>query len=283
MIKFVIKLIALYCFAINSSFAFNPQTGVWVVDSELNGKPGRGIALDIQNNTIVAAIYAYDTSGQSTFYFGAGLITHNQSGPSVSTMELQRYANGRYFGSSDRSGSLVENSGIVRLEFTSGITGYVIFPGEEKKAISRFQFGYGWNSNSLFGAWAFTSYGSKGVTADVVVLSKILGNTQNGNGVVSSSDNTFGCEHQIAGSNAWSVLCVKVDYNGNIIKTFKFFYSVNDGEGLSGTANSLDQGLIIRRIANQTSNGTGILFRADQSELIDASLLINALNSLVVK
>lgn len=283
MLNYVIKLIVLYCLAIGSSWAFIPQTGVWVIDSELNGKPGRGITLDIQNNTIVAAVYAYDASGQSTFYLGSGLITHNQSGPAVSAMQLQRFVGGRYFGSSDLSGSLVENSGMVRFEFTSGITGYVTFPGEEKKAISRFWFGYGWDSNSLFGAWAFTSYGSRGVTADVFVLSKYVGKTQNGNGAVSSADNRFGCEHQIAGSAAWSVLCVKLDDYGNIIRGYKFYYSINDGEGLSGTGNSLDQGLVVRRIANQTSNGTGIVFRAEQRDLIDADLLIKALNDFAGK
>ena len=36
---------------------FTPQAGTWVVSSEVDGKPGRGLAIDVQGNTFFMQVY----------------------------------------------------------------------------------------------------------------------------------------------------------------------------------------------------------------------------------
>ena len=50
-----------------SAHAFVPSAGTWVVNDELNGKPGRGLAIDVQNHVLVMQMYAYEKNDQPTF------------------------------------------------------------------------------------------------------------------------------------------------------------------------------------------------------------------------
>ena len=53
-----------------SAHAFTPVSGTWIINSELNGKPGRGLAIDVQNGTVVMQVYGYESNGAPTFYMG---------------------------------------------------------------------------------------------------------------------------------------------------------------------------------------------------------------------
>ncbi len=242
--------------------AFMPQGGTWVVTSEVNGQPGRGLAMDAQNGTLVVQMYAYESSGHPTFYLASGALQNERfSAP------LMRYSGGRYFGSGPRSGAEAGSPGNVSIRFTSGVTGFITFPGEPEVAISRFNFGYAFAPASLKGLWTFTSFGSDGVLADAVEFTRQGDATTNGNGLMVTSNGTFGCEHQVRGTLAGGVLCVKINTAGQLLRGYYFVYSVNEGEGFSkrdGTGP--DQVLIVRRLTTPQSVGTGIAYKAEEQE-----------------
>ena len=123
---------------VTASHAFAPHTGTWIVTSEANGKPGRGLAIDVQGNTLVMQMYAYDANGNATFYMTSGTIANNQF-----SSALNKYRGGRYLGSGDLIGQDAGSAGTVSLRFDSGTTGFITLPGEPEKAINRFNFAYG--------------------------------------------------------------------------------------------------------------------------------------------
>lgn len=240
--------------------AFAPQAGTWVVSSELDGKPGRGLAIDVQNDTFVMQMYAYESDGHPSFYLAAGPLVNNQI-----TTPLNRYEGGRYFGSGDRSGTPAGSPGNVSIRFTSGITGVITFPGESEKAINRANFAYPFAPSSLMGIWSLTSLGSEGLMADAVQLTTFIGATSTGNGMVSTANGLFGCEHQVSGTLGGNVLCVKVNAQGQLLRAYVFVYSVNEGEGYSQvTASSAQQLLSIRRLTNPKGVGTGLVIKDNE-------------------
>lgn len=258
--------------------AFMPQTGTWIVTAELDGKPGRGIALDVQNNTLVMQMYAYEPNGQSTFYLGVGQLDSNVQ----STFPLTRYTGGRYFGSEPRSGTEAGSPGYVSLRFTSGMTGFARFPGEPERAISRFSFAYERNPSSLFGIWNFTSFGGLGLIADVTSLERNLGPTSSGNGLVASSDARFACEHKTTGSLAGTVLCIRLNSAGQLVRTYLILAaSVNDAEGLQLTSEGEDTGQVVfaRRLTTPNGAGTGIFHKDEPASEANFTALRQQFNA----
>lgn len=236
--------------------AFMPSNGTWVVTSELNGKPGRGLAIDAQNGTLVMQMYAYEPSGQPTFYMTSGALTNNRF-----AAPLIRYKGGRFLGSGPMSGSEDRNMGQVSMRFTSGVSGFITLPGEQEVAISRFNFGYPAVASSLRGIWTMTSIGSEGLQTLGVELTRQTSATSNGNGLMTSGDSLFGCEHQIRGALAGETLCVWINSSGQILRSYRFVYSVNDGEGTSSTnGNRPNQRLVIKRLTTPQDVGTGIVY-----------------------
>lgn len=255
-------LLAFLFLGMGAAHAFMPQTGTWIVSAELDGKPGRGIALDVQNNTLVMQMYAYDSNGQSTFYLGVGQLDSNVR----ATFPLTRYTGGRYFGSGPRSGAAAGSPGNVSLRFTSGMTGFATFPGEPERAIERFSFAYERNAASLFGIWNFTSFGGLGLIADVTRLERNLGPTSSGNGLVASSDASFACEHKTTGSLVGTVLCIRLNSAGQLLRTYLILAaSVNDGEGLQLNSGGADTGQVVfaRRLTTPNGSGTGIFYKEE--------------------
>lgn len=252
---------ALLCSA-GMAYAFMPQAGTWVVTSEVDGKPGRGLAMDVQNDTLLMQMYAYEASSQPTFYLAVGKVVNN-----TATAPLVRYTGGRFFGSNARSGVEAGSAGNMTIRFTSGTTGFVQFPNEPEKAISRFQFGYPAQVASLRGFWVFNSIGNEGVSTDVVELTQTPGATANGNGMMTTANNLFGCEHQTSGNLAGNVLCAKVTSNGTLQRAYVLQYSVNEGEGYSVAANSNNQQmLLVRRVTDPRGAGTGLLWKSQESD-----------------
>ncbi|MCS4296235.1 hypothetical protein M2375_004493 [Comamonas sp. BIGb0152] len=249
--------------------AFAPQTGTWIVTSEVNGKPGRGLAIDVQDNTLVMQMYAYDASGNATFYMTSGpLANDNYAAP------LNKYRGGRYLGSGELSGKEDGSAGTVSMRFVSGTKGYITLPGEAEKEISRFNFAYANDPQGLKGIWLFSPLNSLTPTADFFRLEKAQPATQYGNGLMASSDGSFGCEHQVTGNAAGTVLCVKVNSAGKVLRGYQFIYSVNDGEG--NLLNSLGQATSIaamRRLANRTDTGTGIFLKSESSDAAAAPVV----------
>lgn len=249
--------------AVGVAHAFAPQSGTWVVTSELNGKPGRGLAIDVQDKTLVMQMYAYDASGNATFYLTSGTFSNNQYSGT-----LNKYRGGRYLGSGDLTGQDNGNDGTVSMRFESGTKGYVKFPGEQEKEITRFNFAYGPNPQSLKGLWLLTPLISSAPQSDFVDLVEELGPSEYGNGMVATKDNRFACDNLVRGPNAGWVTCVKLNASNQLARGYFFKYAVNDGEGFTGvTSTTIDDMLIVRRLTNSSDDGTGVVLKnADTQE-----------------
>ncbi len=264
-------------FAAGVAHAFTPQTGTWVVDAELNGKPGRGFGLDVQNSTLVIQMYAYEKSGAPTFYLGAGTLTDHKT-----SISLVQYKGGRYFGSGELVGTETAKTGAVAMRFVSGSKGFITFPGESEKAISRYNFGYTNASSSLKGMWMFASLGATSNQVDVADLSEPLEPTDLGNGVLTTKDFLFGCENILRGPNAGYVVCIKLNASGTAIRAFRYTYSVNDGEGQAGaTAATASDLLVVRRLTSPSGDGTGLFIKNKPAwgSVYDLARLYDALHN----
>lgn len=256
--------------------AFSPQAGTWIVTSEMDGKPGRGFGIDVQNTTLVMQMYAYESSGQPTFYLAVGDVVDNKV-----TAPLNKYSGGRFFGSGARSGTATGSAGNVSVRFTTGTTGFITFPNEPEVAISRFNFGYGAVAESLRGFWTLNSIGSEGLQSDLVEFNTSLAPTANGNGLMSNTAQTFGCEQQVRGALSGNVVCVKINSSNQLVRSYVFVYSVNEGEGYSvGSASSSQQSLYIRRLTTPKGVGTGLFYKDAELRTGDASALLQHIEHL---
>ena len=129
----VASVVALCSTASWAARSFTPQAGTWMVSEEIDGKPGRGLAIDVQGNTFFMQVFAYEKNGHATFYTATA-----QMDGTTATAPLMRYKAGRSFGG--RAQDAVEDGspGVVTVSFSNGILGSVRFPGEEEKKIERF-------------------------------------------------------------------------------------------------------------------------------------------------
>lgn len=244
-----------------AAYAYMPQAGTWVMNTEVNGKPGRGLSIDVQNNVLVMQMYAYENNGKATFYLATGNVVNNQV-----SAELKYYEGGRYFGSGDRSGTEKGSAGQVKIRFVDGTNGFITFPGEAEKAITRFNFGYPAVPDSLKGAWFFTTYSpTQGWQVKVPVFTTVGSATTNGNGAVVSSDGKFACEHQVRGILAGEVICTSL--GSTPADGYSFRYSVHDGEGdWFPRGGSTGYGFYARRMIQPNGDMTS-LFRNDEVAL----------------
>ncbi|MCD2163664.1 hypothetical protein [Comamonas koreensis] len=130
-----LAIASLLVFSANSWAArdFTPQAGTWIVSSEIDGKPGRGLAIDVQGNTFFMQVFGYEKNGDATFYTATGQLDGNSI-----TAPLVRYTGGRSFGSEARDGVEDSSPGDVTVSFSNGLKGSVQFPGEAPAAMERF-------------------------------------------------------------------------------------------------------------------------------------------------
>jgi alpha-tubulin suppressor-like RCC1 family protein len=138
--------------ATGGTATFSPSGGLWVVDAENNGQPGRGFQIEIRNNVMVATVYAYDGSGNSIFYLASGAVSSNSF-----TGDLNYYSGGMSFGAAQKSATLTGAAGKVSISFTDSTHGTITFPGEAAKKISKFNWsatpGSLTTSNPVGGLW----------------------------------------------------------------------------------------------------------------------------------
>lgn len=235
-----------------SAHAFTPLPGTWVIDQELNGKPGRGLAIDVQNGTVVMQVYAYDQNGQATFYMGSGEI----QGDFLALVPLKQYQGGRYLGSGDRSATESASVGHALLSFDSATKGTIMLPGEKSVPMSRFQFGYAAGKpESLLGTWVLTGVGKTAAYDHVewAPLTQIGEATSSGSGIVWTKDLSIGCEQKISGSMAGFTFCVV--FNGTkVARSHLFKWAIHDGEGDMLDANGV---FIGSSLAKRTRNDKG--------------------------
>ena len=141
-------LLCLLAFASASVHAIWPDSGWYWNPNE----PGRGVAIEVQDNKIFLAIYTYDPSGAPVYFYSAGPMgdDHTYSG------ELYRTSNGQCLGCSVRpaTSTLV---GIVTVNFTSSEVATMTALGTTL-ALQRFDFSDTnlFNPQALYGEWATT-------------------------------------------------------------------------------------------------------------------------------
>lgn len=115
-----------------------PQSGLWAIDGEVNGKPGRGIQIDRQNgNLLVISYFGYRFDGSATFSQAVGNVAADER---TFSAELKEYKNGPALGGAISSGELAKVIGTVKMEFDTSTSGSIQFPGEQSQSISRFTF-----------------------------------------------------------------------------------------------------------------------------------------------
>ncbi|UBB15269.1 hypothetical protein [Comamonas odontotermitis] len=132
------SLLAIAIFASVSATAqraFTPQAGTWIITEELNGRPGRGISLDVQENMMYLQLFGYLNDGQATFYSALGELKDT-----TFNSQIYSYQDGPYFGGPAKSGKVDKPVGDIQLKFNDGISGTIKLPGEAEKKIQRFQF-----------------------------------------------------------------------------------------------------------------------------------------------
>lgn len=115
--------------------AFVPEPGLWIVDAENTGRPGRGFFIDTQGSTVVLSVYAYTSDRDAQWYQAAGTLSNNQV-----TGTLDIFEGGTAFGQPYQAAVHLGSVGNVSLKFNSPTAGTIQFPGEAAKAFSRFNF-----------------------------------------------------------------------------------------------------------------------------------------------
>ncbi|MEJ5124857.1 hypothetical protein WH367_02270 [Comamonas sp. MYb21] len=185
-----------------------PVNGTWIVQDEMTGKPGRGLALDVQNSTMVLQVFNYSANGQPTFHMGSG--SYVSAGPdtlaSRAEFALNQYAGGRSLGGAPQSAHPVADAGPVRIDLALNRgqplphfsqRGTVTFPGEAPKAIVRMRLDDPPSlADKLLGEWY-----SPPMQAHLVF-------NQEKDGAVLSSDGAISCEQKYP-DNPDRISCTK--------------------------------------------------------------------------
>jgi len=229
--KYIMKtIVSLFAFilTINNAFAETPQSGVWSIDVENTGLPGRGFQIEAQDNFLVMTFYGYNSDGSPTFYLTAAPIVNDSA---VGNMEM--YSGGSSLGGPLKPATYIGSAGTVRLDFTNAVNGYITLPGETRKSITKLN----WTPPDpvgLLGEWVFV-FDIITTFADRMRLTNIGPATSTGNGVV--YDNSPGyihyiCERNTSGMFAGDVLCFEYNSSGQATDfAFRWNYSRDAGSG----------------------------------------------------
>lgn len=114
------------------STAITPMPGIWAIDQEINGKPGRGFGLESHNGILFLTVYAYDHSGADRFFTAVGPLNDN-----TFVADLTQYNGGTAFGGVHKPATAVGSPGQVKIVFVDSSHGAIQFPGEQPKSISK--------------------------------------------------------------------------------------------------------------------------------------------------
>lgn len=192
-----LKTLALGCLlgASAAASAFTPVGGLWGFTNELNGQPGRGFQLTVENDVLVFYYYGYDSDGSGNYMFASGPLVNG----SVFTGQLLTCRGGTVMGSAYKAATCSNGPGKVTMTFASGEKGTITLPGEVPKAINRFNFGYADGPDALLGEFMFAY---KATTFNHVDFYRLTIKTglpttvggRRGTGFVANADYTFGCE-----------------------------------------------------------------------------------------
>lgn len=126
-----------------------PESGTWVVSSELRGLPGRGISIELQkplhqeDHLLFMSVNDYQSDGKATFHSVLG--AHDPSTtpePHTPDLPTVQYQGGRYFGGPAAIAGFKADAGLTQsIHFSAPSVGTLAFPGEEPVQIQRFYYG----------------------------------------------------------------------------------------------------------------------------------------------
>lgn len=236
--------------------AFMPAPGLWGMAAELNGAPGRGFQLEVENEVVVLSYYGYRPDGSSVFYSAVGPINNNRfSAP------LIEYRSGTSLGSSFRNGVEAGSPGTVTLDFNSGKSGTISLPNEAPQSVVKFGFGYAPTAEGLYGTYLLSYVTSAGVISDFYSVVRSLGTkTANGSGLAVNASGNFGCENLVSGALAGAIVCVEATNSSND-DYYVFRMSGDRGTGV-GTWKAVSQTsaypLFVTRTHSRNGRATGI-------------------------
>lgn len=208
--------------------AFMPQAGTWIISGELNGEPGRGFAMDVQGDTLVVQVFAYERNGHPTFYTASGGITNN-----VFTGKLGRYSGGRYLGGPLQGAREDATPGNVTIRFASGVAGFIQLPGEAEAAIQRYEFASQKNPNELLGRWVIDTTVEKNY-AEVADFVRVEAASEGGTGFVSElgASDVAGCEFRVVNDGPYNMYCGERNSRGTIRWIAKLRLAGVEAEGV---------------------------------------------------
>jgi alpha-tubulin suppressor-like RCC1 family protein len=127
------KAISKFDFSGSTVASIVPENGLWVINEENNGQPGRGFQIEQRGGTLILTYYGYGADGSNLWALSAGAI----SGTSY-TGSMDRYRGGTVMGGNYAPATTAGSAGLVNLTFSSPSTGTITFPGEAAKSISKF-------------------------------------------------------------------------------------------------------------------------------------------------
>jgi arabinogalactan endo-1,4-beta-galactosidase len=136
----------------SSTAPIEPQGGVWVIDAENNGQPGRGFQLDARNGTLALSFYGYEAAGASRFWVAVGPLQDNSLSAPLAT-----YDGGTPLGGNYVPARFSGSPGNVQLRLNSATDGVLTLPGEAPQRVSRLRFGSGGTGQGVTperGVWA---------------------------------------------------------------------------------------------------------------------------------
>lgn len=234
--------------------AFMPASGVWLIDNETKGSPGRGFQIDVENETIIFYYNGYRADGTSVFYVAFGPLRNN-----VFTGALQEFRGGTVLGGATRVATETASPGNVTLTFIGGLRGTMQLPGETLKNISKFSFGYAATADGLLeNTFLFAYTTPTHLYGDSYRLVRKLSATSYGNGVVADASGTFGCENITSTELAGAIVCVEVN-NSQEDDSYYFRMAGDRGTGFgTWAAASAYYPLHVLRTATASGELTGI-------------------------
>lgn len=190
--------------------AFVPEAGVWAIDAENDGQPGRGFQIDVQGSILVLTFYGYAPDGKAQWYLAAGSLAAN-----TFTGSLDQFEGGSTFGATRTVATATGSAGSVTLTFTDAMHGTIKLPGESTKNITRSNFARPANPLSLTGRYVLertvVSYPGSGTVLDsednIVVSGTMTINgssmRQNVSVTVSGNTNTQIVDAAITDQGTW--------------------------------------------------------------------------------
>ena len=131
-----------------------PSSGIWMIDEERTGSPGRGFSLVAAGDTVVMAMCGYDETGAAKWWYGYGRLT---PGTNRVQLTLREYADGMAFGDPLTGARDIGPVGEATLLFSGFTAGLVCLPSEPCKAARQVVFGYADGPEELLGTWALVS------------------------------------------------------------------------------------------------------------------------------